>query len=280
MNKMKQWIAGMVWCENQKGVRRLPTREQILTKTIQRAERKLLKLPKGRVSHQKGNIWRYRGPEKITILHDNDPLLQDLIFRAYLERLVRAAEQELGARNKYYDSCPEVKMEEVFDNLSKYRQVIIEPFVPSQQQFVENWRNQKYPSRNPIPLDDKFPTGVDSCPYVRSKSEILEVRGMDKKGVIFLYEFPLTLTDVYDLPVTIYPDFTILNQRSHTVMYWEHFGRMDDPKYLNDFKTKQELYARNGIMGTRLYQTFEMSNRPLTMNEVDAVIADIKRAGG
>lgn len=63
-------------------------------------------------------------------------------------------------------------------------------------------------------------------------------------------------------------------------MYWEHFGRMDDPKYLSDFKAKQELYARNGILGARLYQTFELSNRPLTMNEVDAVIADIKKVGG
>lgn len=258
----------------------MATREQFLAKTIQRAERKLLKLPKGRVSHQKGNTWKYRGPEKITVLHDDDPLLQDLIFRAYLERLVRAAEQELGARNKYFDSCPAVKMEGVFDNLSEYRQAIIEPFVPSPQQFVENWQNQSYPLHNPIPLDDKFPTGVDYCPYVRSKSEILEVRGMDKKGVIFLYEFPLTLMDAYDLPVTIYPDFTILNQRTHTVMYWEHFGRMDDQKYLSDFKAKQELYARNGILGARLYQTFELSNRPLTMNEVDAVIADIKKVGG
>lgn len=258
----------------------MPTREEKLKQTIRRADRKISKLPKGRVSHQKGNIWKYRGPEDIKILHDQDPLLRDLILRSYLEKLSRVAEQELKARNKFYDSRPSMKMEEVYDSLSEYRRNLIDPFVPSPQQYIDDWLHQPYPSHNPVPLDDKYPTGVASCPYVRSKSEILEVRGMNQKKFAFLYEFPLTLLDANSNPITIYPDFTILNKRRHTVVYWEHFGKMDDPEYLEKFKNKQELYARNGIFGSQLYQTFEYSSRPLTMHEVDAVIADIQRICG
>lgn len=270
----------MVWCGNQKGVRRLPTRVEFLQKTMMNIDLELQTLPEGRVQHKSGKVWRYYGPEKLKFLHEPSQLLGDLIRREYLEKVYEAAESELRLRIKYQKKCPIVKMEEVFDNLSPCRKAFIEPVVPSSQQFVKEWLNQPYPSHNPIPLDDKFPTGVASCPYVRSKSEILEVRGLDTKEVAFLYEFPLTLETNQGGVRTIYPDFTILNRKTHKVLFWEHFGRMDDLSYLTDFKVKQELYAYNGILGSQLYQTFETSERPLTMHEVDAVIRDIKRVAG
>lgn len=259
----------------------MSTREQFLKDTIQTAEGKLAELPDGKVNHQKGNIWTYNGPKNIRILRSPDSvLLQELIMRAYLEKLIRAANQELRAEMKYQKNLPAITAEEVYNHLTECRKVLISPLVPTPQQYIDNWLHQPYPSHNPIPLTRDFPTGVPSCPYVRSKSEIMEVQRMDEGGLVFLYEFPLVLNGIRWGTKTIYPDFTILNRKTHAIYYWEHFGRMDDPRYLGDFKSKQELYAYNGIFGSQLYQTFEFGGKPLTLHEVDAVIADIKRRGG
>lgn len=259
----------------------MSSRDRYLRETIQHAERVLQSLPEGKVNHQKGNIWRYSGPEDFCSLHGPDnQLLEELILRSYLEKLLRAAEQELKARGRFFKNQPAIKMEEVYDGLSEYRKQIIEPFIPTPQQKIDEWLNQTYPSHNPIPLTDKFPTGVAACPYVRSKSEIVEVQRMTEEGMAFLYEFPLDLVDMQGRVKTIYPDFTILNRKTWKVVYWEHWGRMSNTNYLETFKDKQELYAKNGIFGSKLYQTFEFSGRPLTLLEVDAAIADLKKICG
>lgn len=259
----------------------MSTREQYLMETIRMAEQKLWELPEGRVRHKTGNVWRYTGPADFKTLKGPDNnLLNSLILRAYLEKLVRVAEQELSAITRYNQSCPVLKIEDVYDSLSECRKQFITPLVPTREQIVDDWLHQPYPSHNPVPLTDKFPTGVASCPYVRSKSELMEVQRMDVRDVAFLYEFPLTLIDSQGGVVTFYPDFTILNKETQEVFYWEHYGRMDDPDYLFSFKNKQELYACNGILGSQLYQTFESAKRPLTLYEVNAVIDDIKKRGG
>lgn len=259
----------------------LSNRDEYLREVIQDAERQLMRLPKGRVSYQRGDTWVYKGPEKIRrITGPNDPLLRDLILRSYLEKLCRAANQELYARGKFEQHIPQVKMEEVYDRLSDHRKQIIQPFIPTPQQYIDDWLHRPYPSHNPVPLNRDFPTGVPSCPYVRSKSEVLEVQGLTAEDMAFLYEFPLMLATPSGGRKTIYPDFTILNKTTHKVLYWEHFGQMDSPSYLSQFKFKQELYAYNGIYGSQLYQTFEYSSKPLTKFEIDAVIADLKTIAG
>lgn len=257
------------------------TREDYLEQTIRMAEEELSGLPKGRIRYHQGTMWYYRGPKKEKKnLPVDDPLVRQLVRRAYLEKVIRAAKQELNARTRYRRNQPQLKMEEVYDQLSEPRQQLIRPLIPTPQQVIDSWVNQPYPSRNPIPIDNKFPTGVPSCPYVRSKSELLEVQGMSAAKMAFLYEFPLVLKDANGKEKTVYPDFTIYNRKTHGVLYWEHFGRMDDAGYLADFKNKQELYARNGILGSRLYQTFEFSSRPLTMVEIQAIIEDIRKIAG
>lgn len=259
----------------------MATRAQVLQDIIVLAEDAMQGLPPGRVAHQRANFWRYKGPEKFKSLKGPDnPLLHDLVLRCYLEEVQKAAMQELDSIAKSEKAAPALKAEEIYDALSEYRRELIRPIVPSPQEYVDIWLDQPYPSHNPIPLDDKFPTGIPRCPYVRSKSEIWEVQGLSDQEVAFLYEFPLKLIDMHGIPRTIYPDFTILNRKTHELMYWEHFGKMDDPEYLANFKFKQQLYACNGILGSNLYQTFESSNDPLTMAEVKTVIRDIKRRGG
>ena len=59
---------------------------------------------------------------------------------------------------------------------------------------------------------------------------------------------------------TVYPDFTILRKRDGKEVYWEHDGRMDDPKYAEKAIRKINNYISNGLFpGDRLIVSFESS---------------------
>ena len=48
-------------------------------------------------------------------------------------------------------------------------------------------------------------------------------------GIPFRYEDKLVLGDN-----TIYPDFTVRHPRTAEYYYWEHFGLLDEPKYVSE----------------------------------------------
>ncbi|WP_033153277.1 hypothetical protein [Pseudobutyrivibrio ruminis] len=69
---------------------------------------------------------------------------------------------------------------------------------------------------------------------------------------------------------TFAPDFTILHPQTGQIMYWEHFGLMEDEKYLNDFSHKIMCYAKNQIyLGENLIATFETSDCPLDYQSIN-----------
>ena len=75
----------------------------------------------------------------------------------------------------------------------------------------------------------------------------------------------------------IYPDFTILNIQTGKITYWEHAGRMDDPKYANQFVYKVNSYMSNGIMpGRDLIFTYETMSNPLNMQNALKLIESLR----
>ena len=75
---------------------------------------------------------------------------------------------------------------------------------------------------------------------------------------------------------TIYPDFAILLPKCRRIVYYEHFGMIDDPEYAYRAFMKMKTYAENGIMlGFNLVITFETKDRPLSVVDIDGVIAQL-----
>ena len=71
----------------------------------------------------------------------------------------------------------------------------------------------------------------------------------------------------------VFPDFKLLNKRTRKTIYWEHFGMMDDPDYLDTAIQKIQRYARSGIfLGDTLIVTFETSRRPLSTKDIELLI--------
>ncbi len=86
---------------------------------------------------------------------------------------------------------------------------------------------------------------------VRSKSEVIIANMLHERGIEFFYEKPLFAADG-----TMYlPDFTIIWNGEE--IYWEHVGRISDPKYVSHWIEKQAWYE-NHFPG-RLRMTYEKS---------------------
>lgn len=105
----------------------------------------------------------------------------------------------------------------------------------------------------------------------RSKSEAMIAMRLKENGVLFRYEPEVKLARR-----NVFPDFEILLKNRRRVVYWEHFGMMDDPEYaIKAFKKLQE-YAENGIiLGYNLVITFETGEKPLTLIEIDQKIEQL-----
>lgn len=78
---------------------------------------------------------------------------------------------------------------------------------------------------------------------LRSKSELLIYQRLIDNNLNPLYEKKLTIKEVEKLP-----DFTIENEESGEVYYWEHCGMLFDDEYRQRWEEKYQWYKENDIL--------------------------------
>ena len=78
---------------------------------------------------------------------------------------------------------------------------------------------------------------------LRSKSELLIYQRLIDNNLNPLYEKKLTIKEVEKLP-----DFTIENEESGEVYYWEHCGMLFDDEYKQRWEEKHQWYKENDIL--------------------------------
>jgi ATP-dependent exoDNAse (exonuclease V) alpha subunit len=78
---------------------------------------------------------------------------------------------------------------------------------------------------------------------LRSKSELLIYQRLIDKQIPVLYEKTLTIREVEKLP-----DFTIENEETGIIYYWEHCGMLHDAEYKRRWEEKYDWYRENKIL--------------------------------
>ena len=102
--------------------------------------------------------------------------------------------------------------------------------------------------------------GTRSGVRVRSKSEVMIADALYDNGIKFKTEPALEVGEKI-----VYPDFEIVHPKAHKLIWWEHFGMMDDPEYAYNAMKKLTEYERSGIVfGENLIVTYETAMVPLT----------------
>lgn len=115
---------------------------------------------------------------------------------------------------------------------------------------------------------------------LRSKSELMIYQRLIDNKLNPLYEKKLTIKEVEKLP-----DFTIENEESGEVYYWEHCGMLFDAEYKQRWVEKYQWYKENDILeegganGTLIVtedKPFKMEDGSvrgaISVKEIDAII--------
>ena len=104
--------------------------------------------------------------------------------------------------------------------------------------------------------------------FVRSKSEEAIYNCLCRNQIPFRYECSLSLGDTI-----VYPDFTIMHPKTGELIYWEHFGMMDEPFYFQKTFPKLQLYASYGIIPSiNFITTYETKRHPLSSEVIEKII--------
>ena len=192
-----------------------------------------------------------------------------LAQKSYNEHMISLVDKELAFLKTIRADYPEMVFSKYWETLSDERKELIIPVWEPDDVFVEKWLEQKYVRKDFSPFDETaFYT--NSGIRVRSKTEIIIANTLDKYGLPFLIELPLYLNP-FDI---VYPDFTIMDMRTRTIIIWEHHGMIDDANYReNSFLKKTALYIENGfIPGVNLIQTFESRETPISVPMIETII--------
>ncbi len=228
-------------------------------------------LPLGRLQHQhngKYHKWYHsNGHTRTYIPKSNNELIQQLALKEYLNQVSADLSNEQLALKQYlfqHNSNLNHAEQWLLDN-PQYKEYISSYLSPDIDELSQ-WVNAPYERnhKNPEHLIIKTKHGYS----VRSKSEYIIDMILHDYNIPFRYECALLLGDL-----TIYPDFTILHPKTRQIYYWEHFGKMQDPKYARNALIKLETYARNNIYPTiNLITTYETNTNTLDPNLVENII--------
>lgn len=103
--------------------------------------------------------------------------------------------------------------------------------------------------------------------FVRSKTELVIADLLYRREVRFHYE------KRPDFPgMKFLPDFTIYRS-SGEILYWEHCGLMDQPRYQENWRWKLESYSYHGIWpGLNLICTYEEAGKGVDMKQLEELL--------
>ena len=249
----------------------LKARYDLLTKTIEDIEKKNKTFPEGRINvrvHQQRSYYYLDGggsKDRYLTQKDSD-LIQQLIQKDYLNKVLKDAKTERKAIQKMLNLYPETVVEDAYDNLPEGRKRYATPINICDEAFAQKWMNTPY-KRKPFKKNSTVFTTIKG-ERVRSKSEALIADRLFARGIPYRYECPLKVGKR-----VIHPDFTILRMSDRKILYHEHCGKMDDEDYKEDMVERANDYSEAGIiLGDRLFYTFESEKTPLDMRTFDRII--------
>ncbi len=246
----------------------LEKRKAFLTRTIERCSNWLKTAPVGslRLSCRKNGKPSYYhklpkpDKEKRLSLEKDKVLIRNLVLKDYYSKIIPVAASELAFVESLLNMKKDQTLAKVYDELHTVRKTIISPIEVTKEKALSDWyKLRDVPNQEPKQGNYYIPT--ERGELVRSKAEYKIANALFKAGIPYKYEFPYKTRS----GLILHPDFSVRNKNTGEFFFWEHFGMMDDPKYLkNQFMFKIDQYAKDGILiGKELIATFGELNEEI-----------------
>ncbi|MBO4394477.1 MAG: hypothetical protein J5800_09050 [Spirochaetales bacterium] len=206
---------------------------------------------------------------------DKHDTLVTLAQKQYHDKMLCAANAEKTQIERCLNALKSGRgisdIDEVYSSLHKAVSELVVPYEETDDGYAEQWyKKYSFFASQKIKLNSAHITAKGET--VKSKSEIIIADRLYHAGIPYVYELSMSFTDGMRMR---YPDFFILNKRTHKEYIWEHQGKMDDKTYCLDSQLKLEEFAENGyILGKNLIFTYEGSSRALSTKYVDMLIKE------
>ena len=219
----------------------------------------------------------------------NLAIVRKIIQRDYERKLYKFLIKAIPLLETFIKFFSTESLDSTFTALHPGRQALIEPIIPTQEQFVKQWQSIPYKG---LPFSEDSPEFITASGIrVRSKSEVIIADTLTRLDIPFRYEQPHTISHAKALcnplstsakrvstmvaqssrSVTVHPDFTCLNPRTREEIIWEHFGLMGNADYAHNAIRKISQYASSGfILGKNFIATFEDDETPLATKLVQS----------
>ncbi len=198
------------------------------------------------------------------------PLIAALAQKRYDQQAYNA----IKSRKEVMDQCitklntaeAKFNLTKIYEEFPAELKPLIKPIQSFDAEYARRWQAMVH-EKSDYPMDLIFKTKRGE--YVRSKSELIIANKLFDAGIPYHYEAAF----ISKKRIICYPDFLVLNPRTKKEYYWEHFGRMSDPRYLEQTLCKLEKYARHGVTsGNNLITTFESEAHPMNTEHLENII--------
>lgn len=240
-----------------------------------------------KIQQRLGNTYYYQQQKsdetsayiKHYISKKDEELAKTLAQKGYYTKVRPVLEKNLHALEEFVNTYDEDAIDRVYDTLMDTKRNLVNPVRISAKEQLRRWNAESYEPYEKYPENLRYET--EKGEMVRSKSEVIiaNILYQYRKDLLYKYERPLEVM-IAGKVQTMHPDFTILNLHTGIICYWEHAGRMDDPRYSNEFVRKMNTYIENGIIpGEDVIVTYETMNYPLNIHNVKLLVKHIIEKG-
>ena len=216
---------------------------------LERCRKEFDSLPEGNLSSRKKDgrnfyVHEYKSDDSTGrcrrhIGEDSD-LIRQLARKKYLEKFIPQADR----RRKFLAGHSDVDPAQIIDSMKGvYSTLPEEYFFGGHIRDAEKWAQAPYHMSGYKPDQKKQTTSRGL--HVRSKSELLIAEKLYEFDIPFRYEEVIMIAGRQYAP-----DFKIL-RKSGKLVYWEHFGLMENQDYRHKNKWKLSVYEHAGIVPWR-----------------------------
>ncbi|MBE5906400.1 MAG: hypothetical protein E7277_06345 [Lachnospiraceae bacterium] len=232
-------------------------------------EKEFKKFPPGKLLVAKDRKWNKwycsLDGEKILIPKKNVEYAKTMARKRYVDAKLKDLKQEQFACEAYLRSHNKPSAITKFtEKTSPYYPLI---FSNTSKDAIMEWFHNSFTNNPEYPNQRIFKSSSGN--YLRSKSEVLIDELLSRHHLLFHYEEILSFSD----GSYFYPDFKIYSPKLGQFIYWEHFGKMDDPYYAEKTYRKISKYIQNGFLPQKnLIFTFETKDSPLDYEYVEMLI--------
>ena len=245
---------------------------QRLEKQIKSLNSQLATFPEGKLvcTQNKDHYYKWYcsdGHQSVYIPKKQKEFAEKLAQKKYLSLYMEDLRHEKNAIDFYLRHHVPSKAERMLCEGTEYQELLVSFTKPKSQKHYE-WMKEPYQTNENYLQNKIYKTSSGNM--VRSKSEALIDMVLSVHKIAFRYECALQLGENM-----IFPDFTIMHPDTEEIYYWEHFGKMDNPKYAKRTGEKLQLYLAHGIIPSiNLITTFETAENPLNTCVLEKIVGE------